>query len=359
MARTIEELDPLSAWDWDEDGYEDLVVSDGQSARTYILQNAGTWTLGWTSPNLYSGPSAGYSAGGDFSYGYQRGIAHLPGDWDSDGTEELLVVGNYRDAFAWDGSLFRRTDGLGTSRGGYHMSIAAIDWDGIAPPELLTGGWNELTLKTYDGSALETLYAPNVSYAGMAAIEVADFDGDGVEEALVGSSNLGYQGSYISLLDFDGSATPEVTWADNEGSSLIYALRSGDVDNDGDVDFLSLGRSGAWLYDNDGTGQFSVTWISPEAVDFTSGVLADLNGDGLLEIILPSELRRFSVYRNDGASGFTDILHDFRGQGRAVAVHDFDGDGAPDISFVNFEHAGVTATGRDTCTITTIQFEAE
>ena len=351
----------ITPWDWDGDGYDDLVVSDGQNTRSYILHNAGAWSLGWTSPTYYYGHSSSSSEYSNFGYAYQRGIDHLAGDWDGDGVEELLIAAYRRDAYAWDGALFRRTDGLGTGSdsSSYNMSIAAIDWDGAHPPELLIGGWNSLRLSTYDGTALDTLYSPGLSYPGFAAIEVADFDGDGLEEALVGSSYNGYEGTYISLLDFDGSATPSVSWADTEGNSLVYEFSSGDVDNDGDVDFLSLGRSGAWLYENDGTGQFTLAWLSPEAVDFASGVLADLNGDGLLDILLPSELRRFSVYLNDGAGGFTDVIHDFRGQGRAVAAHDFDGDGTLEVSFVNFEHAGVTATGRDTCTLTTIQFGAE
>ena len=349
----------LTPWDWDGDGAEDLVVSDGQYVRSYILHNAGAWSLGWTSPSLYYGPSSSPSEYSNFGYSYQRQIEHIVGDWDEDGTEELLMGGYYRDAFQWDGGLFRRTDGLGTSRTPYHMSIAAIDWDGVPPTEILTGGWDEFTLNYYDGDSLTNLYSPPMSYAGVSDIEVADFDGDGLEEALIATSNNGYLGTYISLLNFDGSVGPSVAWSDTEGNSAVYEIRSGDVDNDGDIDFLSLGRSGAWLYENDGIGQFSLAWISPEAVDFASGVLADLNGDGLLDIILPSELRRFSVYLNDGAGSFDDVIHTFRGQGRAVAVHDFDGDGAPDLSFVNFEHAGVTATGRDTCTVTTIHFTPE
>ena len=349
----------LTPWDWDGDGYDDLVVSDGHYARGYILHNAGAWSLGWTTPDQYIGPSYYSSASSNFYYISERGLDHAVGDWDGDGTEELLMVGYYRDAYAWDGGLFRRTDGLGSDRGDHAMSVASFDWDGVAPREVLFGTYSGLTLSQYDGATLSPVYQSSISYPGFSAIEVADFDGDGWEEVLLGNSRSAYDAVWLRLFDFDGAATPTVPWSDGEGSGQVYALRSGDVDNDGDLDVLSLGRSGAWLYENDGTGAFSLAWIAPEAVDFASGELADVNHDGLLDIVLPSELRRFSVYLNDGAGGFEDAIHDFHGQGRAVAVHDFDGDGLLDISFVAFEHNGVTATGRDTCTVTTVAFAEE
>lgn len=349
----------LTPWDWDGDGYEDLVVSDGHTARSYILHNAGAWSLGWTSPRQYSGPSYYASSSSNFGYSYQFGLGHLGEDWDEDGREELLLVGGGRDAYAWDGTLFRRTDGLGVDSGGGNMAVASFDWDGVAPREVVFGGQRHLAVSHYDGVSLSTVFEETPYYPGFTALSVADYDGDGREEVLLGNSHVQYHGSWLRLLDFDGSTTPTRSWSDGEGGGEVYALRKGDVDNDGDTDFLSLGRSGAWLYTNDGTGSFAVSWIAPEAVDFASGVLADVNHDGWLDIVLPSELRRFSVYLNDGAGGFVDAIHDFHGQGRAVAVHDFDGDGLLDISFVAFEHAGVTDTGRDTCTVTTVAFAEE
>ena len=85
-----------------------------------------------------------------------------------------------------------------------------------------------------------------------------------------------------------------------------------------------------------------------------SSALADVNGDGHIDIVLPSELRRFSVFLNDGSANFTDVNHGYLGQGRAVATGDIDGDGIDDVTFANFEYNTVTATGRNTCTVTSV-----
>jgi len=357
----------LTAWDWDGDGANDMVVSDGNYARAHILHNLGDWVLGWTSPSVYYGPSGSPGAWADFSRSAYYDLGHAVGDWDEDGQEELLLVGYYLHAHAWQGGLFRSTGTLdsiyrvygpgSSSEGHQKMAVKSFDWDGQPPSELLVGSHYNFSLYRYDGSEALAIFE-EWGRLGVAAFAVADFDGDGLDEFLMGTSENSYaDGAYLHLMNVDGGETPVSIWSDTEGNGRVSEIEVGDMDGDGDVDFLAVGEVGAWLYLNDGTGQFELAWIAPEASHFVSAALADLNGDGHLDILLPSDLRRFSAFLNDGSASFTDVNHGYLGQGRAVAAGDIDGDGVDDITFTNFQYDTVTPTGRNTCTISSVALD--
>ena len=145
-----------------------------------------------------------------------------------------------------------------------------------------------------------------------------------------------------------GSSSFNTVWTNSDGISRVKDLQSGDVNDDGWLDFLAVGDFGAWLYLNDQAGSFVLSWISPESTMMGSAALGDVNGDGLLDIVIPSDIQRFNIYLNQGSS-FLPLAHNNAGQGRAVAVMDFDNDGQDDVVFTQYEYSGVTSTGRNTC----------
>ena len=353
-------------WDWDGDGASDLVVNDGDHARATILYNDGGWTLGWTSPTSFQGPSSGVGDNNNMDRYEYFDLGHTTHDWDGDGDKELVVVGNGIEHYGWTSGLFRETGALvdieylrdgGSSSHLSKMAVASFNFDGVAPDELIVGSFYGVGLYEFDGET-PTVISTTFQRLGVTALAPADWDGDGQDEVLMGTADRGYLGVWLNLVEFDGDGELSAAWSDTEGIDEVSHIVAGDVDGDGDPDALVTGVFGAWLYENDGTGSLSLSWIAPEAAHFVDGELADIDGDSNLDILLPSDLRRFRLFLGDGAGGFTELNHGYTGEGRAVAAHDFDGDGVLDITFANFAYDTVTATGRNTCTISTVAVTA-
>ena len=174
---------------------------------------------------------------------------------------------------------------------------------------------------------------------------VADINGDGREDLVAGTNGeyfsppgeryLGWSWENYVLLS---NADSTFTWkALHEFKGNTRHLSGGDIDNDGDLD-LYVGDAadpdrqadwenypegfGGYFLINDGSGNF--TRGSQRFINTYSSELADLNNDGLMDLILASsgphtcpgtrvDCRRFNgvyIYRNNGDKTFTEIASD-------------------------------------------------
>jgi hypothetical protein len=122
---------------------------------------------------------------------------------------------------------------------------------------------------------------------------------------------------------------------------VVYGSAAwGDYDDDGDLDILLTGLSGAYpedhirvsrVYRNDGTSGFADIAAGLSAVSESSAAWGDYDNDGDLDILLTGA-HVSKVYRNDGSAGFTDIQADLtRVSHSSVAWGDYDNDGDLDI----------------------------
>jgi hypothetical protein len=116
----------------------------------------------------------------------------------------------------------------------------------------------------------------------------------------------------------------------------------GDLNGDGFPDIV-LAKGRHWpLHDrvllNDGHGKFSAANLGETADRTYSAALADLNGDGSLDIVVSNDQPdRKLIYLNDGKARFriAGTFGDPKWPTRYVALADLNGDGFPDIVVAN------------------------
>jgi hypothetical protein len=286
----------LEIVDLDKDGLPDILVADMLANRVgWIRQSpGGVYTERWISPVLAA-------------------PAHVSTvDIDKDGDLDVLV--------ACMGQLFPSNDKIG--------SVVILENDG------------------------KQNFTPHTivdHIARVTDVRAADFNSDGRLDLIVGQ--FGYD---------DG----ETRWMENLGnwqfrshilqslSGVIHAIPV-DIDNDGDMDFVSL-VSQEWeevyVFENDGRGNFKshLVWGSTNEDFGSSGIrLVDLNKDGMLDILhtngdafdyLPPRPRPWHGVQwleNRGHFKFEHhSIGSFPGASAAVAA-DLDGDGDLDVAAVS------------------------
>ena len=189
---------------------------------------------------------------------------------------------------------------------------------------------------------------------------IADFDGDGSADFLCANSK--------GLWLFKGSAQGSfeepgrLVWTASSPLKNSMVLSCGDVDGDGDLDLFlgqykvpTLGQIlrpyyynandgyPSYLLLNDGKGNFTdateAAGLSPKRWRRVySASLADLDGNGHLDLMVVSDFAGLDLYRNDGHGHFTDVTpqwvaepHAF-GMGHVLA--DFNSDGRLDLLMI-------------------------
>ena len=260
------------------------------------------------------------------------------GDFNGDGRPDLaLIWANHGPS--WD-LEFRLNDGTGGFTNASQSlpvtlgnKIILSDLEGRGALNALVP-WNA-GLFIFSSDGLGHFTASQSIGLSYPTIAVADVNGDGFPDIVVGAGSLSSADSLILLNDGGHFVASEQRFPGRVGG-----VATGDLNGDGlpDVVFASdsshLDQS-VWL--NDGTGHFTNTFqIIGNSSYQRSGVqLCDLNNDGFLDLLLV-ENAKVVVYFNDGAGRFTRSGQQPFGQttDRIILV-DVNGDGNKDVVLVN------------------------
>jgi hypothetical protein len=266
------------------------------------------------------------------------------GDMNGDGKLDIVAAdpnGNVA-VFLGDGHG-GFTAGPIVAAGLFPWALALADLNGDGRLDIVTGNVGSNTLSVVLADGLGGYAAPISIPAGIQPVSLAlgDVNGDGTVDIIAGNANSG-----------GGSGSVTVALNDGHGGFLtatvpvvqdLLSVALGDLNGDGRLDLVVSGGQSTGTVDvllNDGSGVFTRVPGTPFAVGALPGsvALGDLNGDGLLDIVVANIIdSNVSVLLGDGAGGFAaQTLVALGALPSSMALADVNGDGFIDILTTNY-----------------------
>ena len=205
---------------------------------------------------------------------------------------------------------------------GWYSSPAVADLDGDGRMEVIASAYSIVVLNGETGALKWRVKSghdrnePNAENVGRTwpGIIVADIDHDGELEIVTA-----HGGGWVSVLSRDGYFKSRGWPWKNPGGQEFRSLSVGDLDGNGFLEII-VGRAAGsktntWVLEH--TGEIRQGWPRLKAGEESSawGIynanigLGDLDGDGLPEIVIPSDTITVSAYKSDGTQLSTNPMY--------------------------------------------------
>ena len=270
----------------------------------------------------------------------------------------MLVVGAANAAPSSFGMPQRLTVEFATVE---NVAIGDVDGDGLADlavTDHAAADW-EHHLRVYFQNVDGSLSSPAIVTLGadpndITSVTMADLDGDGAKEVVVG-----WPGNYalgITIVRWGAARIPSVSVPEGPVSAC-QIITSGDLDGDGKMDIACHSRN-TWpltaaVHYGDGRGGIRNSLIMETGagyglagIEFKGLQVGDVTGDGRADLVVTAASDpNFYVIPNDGHGGFLPKVayaHPASPSGSwpvSVVITDLDHDGVNEVVFANPEEA--------------------
>jgi outer membrane protein assembly factor BamB len=203
-----------------------------------------------------------------------------------------------------------------TTEGAIDSSPAVADVDGDGQLEVVIGS-SDSRVYCLNGATGAQKWNYTTGAGVGSSPTIADVDGDGYLEVLVGSFDK-------NVYCLNGN-TGDVKWSFTTGRRVYSSPAVADVDGDGHLEVIVGSNDNRTYCLNGATGAQKWSFITGKRV-FSSPAIADINGDGKLEVLVGSDDNH--VYCLNGTSG-AELWNYATGKSieSSPAVADVDGDG--------------------------------
>jgi len=181
---------------------------------------------------------------------------------------------------------------------GWYSSPAVADLDQDGTMEVIAGAYSVFILNGEDGSVQDTIDTPGSRI--WPGIVTADLDGDDDLEIVTAQG-----GGYLNVLDHEG----EIVWTQQPASNELRGLSVYDLDGDGTLEIITTGaiygKVNTWVYEHSGTLRPGWPQLDDDSgyaygIFNDNAAIADIEGDGVGEIVVPSDVHYICAYKPDG-----------------------------------------------------------
>lgn len=342
--------DQLLYGDFHNTGKKDLIVVHGTNPASFELwvpSGDGTFTVPTTSP-ITIAPN--YLVGGAVF------------DVNGDGNLDLVFIDAHTPANVWtllgngDGT-FQAATSVALANKVSNVVFADFNGDGVLDFAAITGTQDVIYLGQANGTyvAGTPLTNPDGLY-DICNNAAGDLNGDGKPELVAANCSVsGAAGNltvYVNNGDGTfktgvyysaGTETTDNTAANISPLAVTIADANGDGKNDLVVSNHDAGDLTVLLGNGDGTVNVPTVGYNTGGTPKTSAIVADFNGDGIPDIVVPDYNFSFTYLQGYGDGTFrgaqdfySPVPGGFSAGATAIAVGDFNGDGYPDLVVGNY-----------------------